>query len=324
MSRIRANTIVNGAGTGAPNFPRGAIISGISTITADIDAGNIDIGTGTSLSSPGSNELAVGTNNSERIRINTVGDIGINKSSVVSFGSAIPTIEIKGGATSGGLTPRSGAICFESGSGTNGYAALWGHEGGIEYYSSSTDRSAVTYGFKFTSGGNIAFASGKGIDFSATSDGSGGTTTSEILTEYEEGTFTPKYITTTGGDAGITMLTQKGTYTRIGNLVYIQLVLATSDWSSGVSGDIRIADLPYALNDADTNVGSFNISFRREWSTDVGANLTARFVNSSGTPYIYFYKNTTNSAGSTNLNAADFMDGASENYMYGSGIYALL
>jgi len=43
MSRIRANTIVNGAGTGAPDFPRGAIISGISTITADIQSDNINI-----------------------------------------------------------------------------------------------------------------------------------------------------------------------------------------------------------------------------------------------------------------------------------------
>jgi hypothetical protein len=43
MSRIRANTIVNGAGTGAPDFPKGAIISGISTITADIQSDNINI-----------------------------------------------------------------------------------------------------------------------------------------------------------------------------------------------------------------------------------------------------------------------------------------
>ena len=70
MSRIRANTIVNGAGTGAPNFPKGAIISGISTITADIN-----IGTGASISSPGTNELALGTNNLERLRITSTGKV---------------------------------------------------------------------------------------------------------------------------------------------------------------------------------------------------------------------------------------------------------
>ncbi len=37
--------------------------------------------------------------------------------------------------------------------------------------------------------GNIALASGHGIDFSATSDASG--MTSELLDDYEEGSFTP-------------------------------------------------------------------------------------------------------------------------------------
>jgi len=73
MSRIRANTIVNSAGTGAPNFPRGAIISGISTINAEIS-----VGTGTSISSPATNELALGTNDAERLRITSAGLVGIN------------------------------------------------------------------------------------------------------------------------------------------------------------------------------------------------------------------------------------------------------
>ena len=72
MSRIRANTIVNGAGTGAPNFPRGAIIGGISAINAEIS-----LGTGTSISSPATNELALGTNDAERLRIDSGGNVGI-------------------------------------------------------------------------------------------------------------------------------------------------------------------------------------------------------------------------------------------------------
>ena len=41
MSRIRADKIVNGAGTGAPSFPKGIILSGVSTITADITSADI-------------------------------------------------------------------------------------------------------------------------------------------------------------------------------------------------------------------------------------------------------------------------------------------
>lgn len=60
--------------------------------------------------------------------------------------------------------------------------------------------------------GNLVMASGKGIDFSATSNGSG-TTTSEVLSDYEEGTWTPNV----GGTA--TYTTQDGRYTKVGRKV---------------------------------------------------------------------------------------------------------
>ena len=63
----------------------------------------------------------------------------------------VPTIEIKGTVSSGGNSTRSGAICFESGSGNNGYAALWGQEGGIHIYTSATDRASTAYSSKFHS-----------------------------------------------------------------------------------------------------------------------------------------------------------------------------
>jgi len=60
--------------------------------------------------------------------------------------------------------------------------------------------------------GNLVIGtSGKGIDFSATSDGSG-TMTSEVLDDYEEGTFTPSFNGVTGGAPW-------GYYTKIGRTV---------------------------------------------------------------------------------------------------------
>ena len=99
MSRIRANTIVNSASTGAPTFPNGAVINGISTITADVtlntaqlngtDAdfsgigtyGVVSLGTGTSISSPSDNVLTLGTNDTEALRITANGDTQVSSGS---------------------------------------------------------------------------------------------------------------------------------------------------------------------------------------------------------------------------------------------------
>jgi hypothetical protein len=66
--------------------------------------------------------------------------------------------------------------------------------------------------------GNLVVASGHGIDFSATSDGSG-TSTSELLDDYEEGTWTPIW---TGNGASI----GSGTYTRVGRMVTLHASIA--------------------------------------------------------------------------------------------------
>jgi hypothetical protein len=86
--------------------------------------------------------------------------------------------------------------------------------------------------------GNLIVASGQGIDFSATP----GTGTSELLADYEEGTFFPTVIgTTTAGTA--TYLSQKGVYTKIGNVVYFSIAL---NWNTGTgTGNLRISSLPF-------------------------------------------------------------------------------
>jgi len=60
--------------------------------------------------------------------------------------------------------------------------------------------------------GDLIMADGKGIDFSAYTDGSvAGSTTSQTLDDYEEGTWTPTWTNGTPSDA---------TYVKIGRLVY--------------------------------------------------------------------------------------------------------
>jgi hypothetical protein len=83
--------------------------------------------------------------------------------------------------------------------------------------------------------GNVVMAtSGKGIDFSATA----GTGTSELLADYEEGTFTPNI----GGTA--TYTTQTGRYTKIGNRVHVTMRLTIL--LKGTGSNYEIGGLPFS------------------------------------------------------------------------------
>ena len=222
----------------------GSVSIGTATFTGSVSlpSGGVTVATGATISGS-TNTITASTNGSERVRIDSNGDIGIAKSSPASWGSNIPTIEIKGTASTGGNSTRSGAIAFESGSGSNGYAVLWGQSGGIEIYTGATDRASATYRAKFNSTGNLAFASGNGIDFSATSDAGG--MTSELLNDYEEGTWTPSVtnMTTTGSPA------YGGRYRKIGSQVTVWFFTTTG---SGVAtyastaNSTNVTGLPYA------------------------------------------------------------------------------
>jgi hypothetical protein len=85
--------------------------------------------------------------------------------------------------------------------------------------------------------GNLAFANGNGIDFGATA---GAGSTSELLDDYEEGTWTP-----TLADFDIwTSPTFNATYTKVGRLVTV--VLYQTGGTVGWSAQQRITGLPFA------------------------------------------------------------------------------
>lgn len=91
---------------------------------------------------------------------------------------------------------------------------------------------------------NMKFDSGYGIDFSATA----GTGTSELLADYEEGTWTPTLSFTSGS---VTYNAQNGTYTKVGNVVTINFWIYGNTVSSP-AGDCYITGLPYATGGTQT------------------------------------------------------------------------
>jgi len=110
--------------------------------------------------------------------------------------------------------------------------------------------------------GNLVVANGHGIDFSATGDG-GVTTVSELLDDYEEGTFTA---TLRGsGNEPNTLITQTVSfYTRVGNMCHVNLGFVNVN-TTGYSGNITITGLPFNTNNSSSRggfyVNLYNVTF---------------------------------------------------------------
>jgi hypothetical protein len=107
-----------------------------------------------------------------------------------------------------------------------------------------------------TAGNLVIGTAGKGIDFSA--DPSAPGMTSELLDDYEEGTWTP-IITFGGASVGITYAFQQGSYTKVGRLVTATCLVSLSSKGSS-SGDAYIDGLPFATSSTYYAVGVIRIS----------------------------------------------------------------
>ena len=94
------------------------------------------------------------------------------------------------------------------------------------------------------SNGNLVVASGHGIDFSATSDGT--TMSSELLDDYEEGIITVG-INVGGGSAAIDSTNNHLVYTKIGRVVYITGAIQLSAESGTTSSHyIQFTGMPFS------------------------------------------------------------------------------
>jgi hypothetical protein len=308
MSRIRANTIVNGAGTGAPNFPRGAIISGISTINAEIS-----VGTGTSISSPDTNVLTLGTNNVERLRITSNGNIGINTdvttNRTLTVNDSNSIIEIK----SPGVDADHYCQLYFNNPGTSSQAtaAIWrnpssnaayGGGGSFNFYNG--EEAPYTF---YTGGVNervriqstgIKFPAGNGIDFSSSE---GGSATSSLLDDYEEGTWTPIFSTNTNGASSQTYSVQTGKYTKVGRVIHCFFDMMLSNKGTFGGSYITLGGLPYTNLQAGNSAGTMTIAYYSGFNLPTGCSIITGYGDAS---YVYIMT-PSDSLGSDYLTVSD-------------------
>jgi hypothetical protein len=203
------------------------------------------------------------------------------------------------------------------------YAAIWSQR---EVATSNDYKGSLIFGtsdnvdgypeerFSIASTGNVSIAngnvvmatSGTGIDFSATA----GTGTSELLNDYEEGTWTG---TLTGGTTNpTTAVTATGRYTKIGRVVTVQIYFNNVN-TLGASGLLGVTGLPFACNASNGSTGA--VSFYN-LATFTGSPFVALGVNES---FLNCFSNISNSAfGNVTHNA-----GAASNYLTTSVTYTV-
>jgi hypothetical protein len=179
---------------------------------------------------------------------------------------------VSGDLTVGSATSQNGVFGAVLGSGGNdeGVVVVSGATGtgwlGFNNGNNASIPGQVTYNhstnlLSFYSSGTISLTgaatfsdniiigtSGKGIDFSATA----GTGTSELLDDYEEGTWTA---TLTGSTtAPTTPITTTALYTKIGDVVHFELAFANVD-ATGSAGNLKVTGLPFVSAATAVSIG---------------------------------------------------------------------
>jgi hypothetical protein len=122
----------------------------------------------------------------------------------------------------------------------------------VKVVTGGTDRVTVgSTGNLSIAAGNLVLASGSGIDFSATADGSG--MTSELLDDYEEGIHVTTASASTSGSYTLDPNNDTLAYVKIGNLVSVQGRVQISSASSP-TGLFQLS-LPFSSADLTDTAG---------------------------------------------------------------------
>jgi hypothetical protein len=154
---------------------------------------------------------------------------------------------------------------------STGTACLFRQDGGNQYFLnavSGTANNTITFAeaFRIATTGNVTVntgnlvigTAGKGVDFSA--DPSAAGMTSELLDDYEEGTWTP----TDASGAGLTLTVTAATYTKIGRMVYASLNITFPTTANGST--LILGGLPFTSS----QLGSLAIGYTTQGASIMG------------------------------------------------------
>ena len=180
----------------------------------------------------------------------------------------------------------------------------------------STSSSLDTTGPTFKANGNLAFASGKGIDFSATGGPTNGSGSSELFNDYEEGSWSPTIL---GWDtftyySGSSYYA--GWYVKVGDMVHCGWKIYYQNLSTPSSNaHIRISGLPYAAK----TISAGPVTHVRFDISDFSFSGYPVSYLSGNNTQIHFYKQV---SGSNHITAINATGNYSNNWTMGTATYA--
>jgi len=306
-------------GTGQSSFTNGQLLIGNTTgntlTKATLTAGtgiSITNGTGSiSIAASGGGDVAgpaSSTDNALARFDTTTGKLLQNSVGILSDAGALSgltTIDATGNITTNGgkyslksasveygsFSTASGDVTLASAAG--GYlklvadgALLIGSAAGAEVFRGSSTGLRLTNSLGV--GATAPSASGAGITFPATQSASSDANT---LDDYEEGTWTPS-ITFGGAAVGITYSGYTGgTYSKIGNRVFVTAILELSNKGSS-TGAARIIGLPFTNASGIARylpamLSGHNFTYTGQFYGDIQENtssIAANYTSEAGTP----------------------------------------
>ena len=281
--------------------------SALHILDADSSVGNLTIEIDNTSASSAS-DLILKSRGTEKLRIKGVSGrlgIGTNDPQEMLHISAGGNSSIRLGVSSGEFAYRlranvsssvnGGFLIEDADSGTDLYKVVSGSAGYHQISVNGVERCRVT---------------SNGLTFL------GDTAAVNALSDYEEGTFTPTYVT---GQGSINPVydQQTGVYTKIGNMVHFRLRLRTDSLNaSSAGGNVDIAGLPFTSGASSyTAVSIFSLG----WNSQV--NPYQAFVFNAGNTIALYHQNTTVGSNPGRIQFGDLNTTANDNNTYIAGCY---
>ncbi len=268
-------------GTTGIAYPNGS--AGAPALTgADTDTG-IVFGTDT---------LGLSTAGTQRLTIDSTGRVGIGTTNPTQTLHVVGNLKVNSIA---GQASDTGATQLTHVTNTlDSAVVLWGKDhpnwpGQVHLVSRNSNAAAAAGEIIFwasdgagnffrnawiTKTGNLAFTNGKGIDFSATANSSG-TMTSEVLSDYEEGSFSPTFDTWSG-----TYSKQFGRYVRIGSNVSLFGEVSTNGGTGSFGSFPGVGGFPFVGNVAGS--AAKGMWFCVEGATNLGGHTASGPLDGPG------------------------------------------